>query len=99
MINKDSLKHGDTIWQVDINGSDVSLRKIEVGHLHQVAGKYWVTCRQEGSMEGVMLKADSDFLFHTKSEALGFMECMYHCLGMYIKDNQQWIAIPKEEEK
>ena len=80
MINKDSLKHGDTIWQVDINGSDVSLRKIEVGHLHQVAGKYWVSCEQEGSMEGVMLKVDSHLLFHTKKEALDYISALWYSL-------------------
>ena len=43
MIDKDALKYGDIIWQVDINGSDVSLRKIEVGHLHCVAGSIFGT--------------------------------------------------------
>ena len=80
MINKDALKYGDIIWQVDINGSDVSLRKIEVGHLHQVTGKYWVTCRQEGSMEGVMLKVDSHLLFDTKQEALDYMKDLWYSL-------------------
>jgi hypothetical protein len=80
MINKDTLKYGDTIWQVDFNGSDVTLRKIEVGHLHQVAGKYWVTCRQEGSMEGVMLKVDSHLLFDTKQEALDYMTDLWDSL-------------------
>jgi hypothetical protein len=78
MIDKDSLKYGDTIWQVDINGSDVSLRKIEVGHLHQVAGKYWVSCEQEGLMEGVMLKVDSHLLFHTKQEALDYIFALWY---------------------
>ena len=73
MIDKDALKYGDTIWQVDFNGSDVSLRKIEVGHLHQVTGKYWVSCEQGRSFEGVMLKVDSHLLFHTKSEAIDFV--------------------------
>lgn len=80
MIDKDSLKYGDTIWQVDINGSDVSLRKIVVGHLHQVTGKYWVTCRQEGSMEGVMLKVDSHLLFDTKQEALDYITDLWYSL-------------------
>lgn len=80
MINKDALKYGDTIWQVDINGSDVTVRKIKVGHLHQVAGKYWVNCEQEGSMEGVMLKVDSHLLFHTKKEALDYMTDLWDSL-------------------
>lgn len=80
MINKDTLKYGDTIWQVDINGSDVSLRKIEVDFLNQVAGKYWVSCEQEGSMDGVMLKVDSHLLFHTKKQALVYMSALWHSL-------------------
>lgn len=80
MINKDDLTLGDTIWQVNINGSDVSLRKVEVGHLHQVAGKYWVSCEQEGSMEGVMLKVDSHLLFHTKQQALDYMSALWYSL-------------------
>ena len=80
MINKDTLKYGDTIWQVDINGSDVSLRKIEVGHLHQVTGKYWVSCEQGRSFEGVILKVDSHLLFHTKKEALDYMTDLWDSL-------------------
>ena len=80
MVDKDTLKYGDTIWQVDINGSSVSVRKIEVEHLHQVAGKHWVSCRQEGSMEGIMLKVDSSFLFYTKPEALDNMSALWHSL-------------------
>ena len=78
MIDKDALKYGDTIWQVDINGSNVSLKKIEVEHLHCVAGKYWVSCNQEGSMEGVMLKVDSHLLFHTKQEALDYIFALWY---------------------
>ena len=89
MINKDSLKPQDTIWQVDINGSDVSLRRIEVGHLHQVAGKYWVSCEQEGSMEGVMLKVDSHLLFHTKKEALDYMTDLWHSLQEAITNETE----------
>ena len=80
MINKDTLKYGDIIWQVDINGSSVSLRKIEVDYLNQVAGKYWVSCEQEGSMDGVMLKVDSHLLFHTKKQALVYMSALWHSL-------------------
>lgn len=80
MIDKDVLKYGDTIWQVDINGSDVLLRKIVVGHLHQVAGKYCVSCKQEGSMEGVMLNVNSHLLFYTKAEALDYMTDLWHSL-------------------
>ena len=89
MIDKDTLNYGCTIWQVDINGSDVSLRKIEVGHLHQVTGKYWVTCRQEGSMEGVMLKVDSHLLFHIKKEALDYMSALWYSLKEAIKNETE----------
>ena len=80
MVDKDTLKYGDTIWQVDINGSSVSVRKIEVEHLHQIAGKYWVSCEQEGSMEGVLVKVDSHLLFHTKKEALDYMSALWYSL-------------------
>ena len=80
MINKDALKYGDIIWQVDINGSDVTLRKIQIDYLHKIAGKYWVSCEQEGSMEGVMLKVDSHLLFHTKKEALDYMSALWYSL-------------------
>ncbi len=80
MINKDDLTLGDTIWQVDFNGSDVTLRKIQIDYLHQIAGKYWVSCEQEGSMEGVMLKVDSHLLFHTKKEALDYMSALWYSL-------------------
>ena len=73
MINKDELNYGDTIWQVDINGTDVSLRRIEVGHLHKIAGSYWVSAEQEGSMDGIMLKADSHLLFHYHTDAVEFL--------------------------
>jgi hypothetical protein len=89
MINKDSLKPGDTIWQVDINGSDVSLRKIEVGHLHQVAGKYWASCEQEGAIEGVMLKVDSHLLFHTKQQALDYMSALWYSLKEAITNETE----------
>jgi len=80
MINKDDLTLGDTIWQVDFNGSDVTLRKIQIDYLHQIAGKYWVSCEQEGSMEGVMLKVDSHLLFHTKKEALDYISALWYSL-------------------
>ncbi len=80
MINKDELNYGDTIWQVDINGTDVSLRRIEVGHLHKIAGSYWVSAEQEGSMDGIMLKADSHLLFHTKKEAVDYMSALWYSL-------------------
>lgn len=89
MIDKDALKYGDTIWQVDINGSSVSVRKIKVGHLHQVAGKYWVSCEQEGSFEGVMLKVDSNFLFHFKLEALDNMSALWHSLKEAITNETE----------
>ena len=80
MVDKDTLNYGCTIWQVDINGSDVSLRKIEVGHLHQITGKYWISCEQGRSFEGVMLKVDSHLLFHTKKQALVYMSALWHSL-------------------
>jgi len=86
MIDKDNLKYGDIIWQVDINGTDVSLRRIEVGHLHQVAGKYWISSEQEGSMDGIMLKADSHLLFDTKANALDYMSALWYSLKEAIKN-------------
>ena len=80
MVDKDTLNYGCTIWQVDINGSDVSLRKIEVGHLHQITGKYWISCEQGRSFEGVMLKVDSHLLFHTKKQSLVYMSALWHSL-------------------
>ena len=89
MINKDDLTLGDTIWQVDINGSDVSLRKIQIDYLHQIAGKYWVSCEQEGSMEGIMLKVDSHLLFHTKPEALDYMSALWYSLKEAITNETE----------
>ena len=89
MINKDILNYGCTIWQVDFNGSDVTIRKVEVGHLHQVAGKYWVSCKQEGSMEGVMLKVDSHLLFDTKKEALDYMSALWYSLKEAITNETE----------
>jgi hypothetical protein len=86
MINKDALKFGSTIWQVDINGSDVMLRKINVGHLHQIAGKYWISAEQEGSFDGIMLKADSHLLFYTKSEAIDFAIDLRDNLSKVIRE-------------
>lgn len=89
MVDKDALKPGDTIWQVDIDGSDVSLRKILIGHLHQVAGKYWVSCEQGRSFEGVMLKVDSHLLFHTKQEALDYMTELWYSLKEAITNETE----------
>jgi hypothetical protein len=89
MINKDALKYGDIIWQVDINGTDVSLRRIEVGHLHQVAGKYWISSEQEGSMDGIMLKADSHLLFDTKANALDYMSALWYSLKEAITNETE----------
>lgn len=89
MINKDTLNYGCTIWQVDFNGSDITLRKVEVGHLHQVAGKCWVSCKQEGSMEGVMLKVDSHLLFDTKKQALGYMSALWYSLKEAITNETE----------
>jgi hypothetical protein len=86
MIDKDNLKYGDIIWQVDINGSDVILRKINVGHLYQIAGSYWVSAEQQGSMDGIMLKADSHLLFYTKSEAIDFAIDLRDNLNKVIRE-------------
>ena len=89
MINKDDLTLGDTIWQVDFNGSDVTLRKIQVDYLYQIAGKYWVNCEQEGSMDGIMLKVDSHLLFHTKKEALDYMSALWYSLKEAITNETE----------
>jgi hypothetical protein len=89
MINKDELKYGDTIWQIDINGTDVMLRKIEVGHLHQIAGSYWISAEQEGSMDGIMLKADSHLLFDTKANALDYMSALWYSLKEEITNETE----------
>jgi hypothetical protein len=89
MINKDELKYGDTIWQVDINGSDVMLRKIEVGHLHKIAGSYWISSEQEGSMDGIMFKADSHLLFDTKANALDYMSALWYSLKEAITNETE----------
>ena len=82
MIDKESLKHGDTIWQVDFNGSDVTLRKIEVGHLHCVAGSYYVTAGN------ILIKVDSPHLFHTKSEAIDFVIDLRDNLNKVIHETE-----------
>ena len=89
MIDKDNLKYGDIIWQVDINGSDVMLRKINVGHLQRIAGRYWISSAQEGSMDGIMLKPDSHLLFYTKSEALAFLRSMYTSLDVLLEGHME----------
>jgi len=86
MIDLNALTNGDTIWQIDINGTDVMLRKIEVGHLHKIAGKYWISSEQEGSMDGIMLKADSHLLFYTKSEAIDFAIDLRDNLNKVIRE-------------
>jgi len=89
MINKDELKYGDTIWQVDINGSDVMLRKINVGHLHQIAGSYWISAEQEGSLGGIMLKADSHLLFYHHSDAVEFLRKMEQSLDALLDKHME----------
>jgi len=78
--------YGSVIWQIDINGTDVMLRKINVGHLHKIAGKYWISSEQEGSMDGIMLKADSHLLFYTKSEAIDFAIDLRDNLSKVIRE-------------
>lgn len=87
MIDHNSLKYGDTIWQVDINGTDAMLRKINVGHLHKVAGSYWILAEQEGSMDGIMLKVDSPYLFHFESDALQYLRGMYTSLDVLLENH------------
>lgn len=89
MINKDNLTLGDTIWQVDFNGSDVTLRKIQIDYLHQIAGKYWVSCEQEGSMDGIMLKADSPYLFHFESDASQYLKSMYTSIDVLLNKHME----------
>jgi hypothetical protein len=89
MIDRNSLEYGDIIWQVDFNGSDVMLRKINVGHLHRIAGKYWISAEQEGSMDGIMLKADSHLLFHYHTEALAFLRSMYTSLDVLLENHME----------
>jgi hypothetical protein len=89
MINKDTLNYGCTIWQVDINGSDVMLRKINVGHLHQIAGSYWISSEQEGSLDGIMLKADSHLLFDTKANAIDYMSALWYSLKEAITNETE----------
>ena len=86
MIDHNALKFSDFIWQIDINGTDVMLRRIEVGHVHRIAGSYWVLAEQEGSMDGIMLKADSHLLFYTKSEAIDFAIDLRDNLNKVIRE-------------
>jgi len=80
MINKDNLKYGDIIWQVDINDSNVSLRKIEIGHLYCVAGSYYVTAGN------ILIKVDSPHLFYSKSEAIDFVIDLRNNLNKVIHE-------------
>jgi hypothetical protein len=86
MIDHYLLEYGDTIWQVDINGTDVLLRKIEVNHLHKIAGKYWISAEQEGSMDGIMLKADSHLLFYHHSDAVKFLRKMKQSIDVLLEN-------------
>jgi hypothetical protein len=81
--------YGSVIWQIDINGTDVMLRKINVGHLHKIAGKYWISSEQEGSMDGIMLKADSHLLFHTKKQSLDYMSALWYSLKEAITNETE----------
>ncbi len=89
MIDLNALTNGDTIWQVDFNGTDVSLRKINVGYLHQIAGKYWISAEQEGSLDGIMLKADSHLLFDTKANAIDYMSALWYSLKEAITNETE----------
>jgi hypothetical protein len=89
MIDLNALTNGDTIWQVDFNGTDVSLRKINVSYLHQIAGKYWISAEQEGSLDGIMLKADSHLLFDTKANAIDYMSALWYSLKEAITNETE----------
>jgi hypothetical protein len=89
MIDRNSLEYGDIIWQIDINGSDVMLRKIEVGHLQIIAGSYWISSEQEGSLDGIMLKADSHLLFDTKVNAIDYMSALWYSLKEAITNETE----------
>ena len=92
MINRYSLAYGETIWQVDINGTDVLLRRIKLGHLHQIAGKYWISAEQEGSMDGIMLKADSHLLFYYHSDAVEFLRKMEQSIDVLL---DKYMEVPE----
>jgi len=89
VIDRNLLEYGDIIWQVDFNGSNVTLRKINVGHLHKIAGSYWISSEQEGSMDGIMLKADSHLLFNTKANALDYMSALWYSLKEAITNETE----------
>lgn len=89
MIDLNALANGDTIWQVDFNGSDVMLRKINVGHLQRIAGSYWILSEQEGSMNGIMLKADSHLLFHYHSDAVEFLRKMEQSIDALLDKHME----------
>jgi hypothetical protein len=89
MIDYNTLEFGCTIWQVDFNGSDVMLRKINVGHLQRIAGSYWISAEQEGSLGGIMLKADSHLLFDTKANALDYMSALWYSLKEAITNETE----------
>ena len=92
MIDHNSLQYGDIIWQVDFNGSDVMLRKINVGHPFRIAGKYWISAEQEGSMNGIMLKADSHLLFYHHSDALEFLRKMEQSIDALL---DKYMEVPE----
>jgi len=89
MIDLNALTNGDTIWQIDINGTDVMLRRIEVGHVHRIAGSYWVLAEQEGSMDGIMLKVDSPYLFHHHSDAVEFLRKMEQTIDALLDKHME----------
>jgi hypothetical protein len=89
MIDRNSLQYGDTIWQIDFDGTDVLLRKIEVGHLQIIAGKYWILSEQEGSWNGIMLKADSHLLFHYHTDAVEFLRKMEQSIDALLDKHME----------
>jgi hypothetical protein len=56
------------------------LRKIEVGHLHCVAGSYYVTAGN------ILIKVDSPHLFYSKSEAIDFVIDLRNNLNKVIHE-------------
>ena len=89
MIDPNALKYGDIIWQIDINGSDVMLRKIQVGHLHQLAGSYWISALQGGSRDGIMFNVVSPYLFRYHTDAVEFLRKMEQSIDALLKDHME----------
>lgn len=84
MIDHTKLQYGITIWQIDIAVTTVTLRKITIGHITQIAGSYWVSAEQGGFQQSIMLKVDSPYLFKSKGEALRHLNELKDSIDMAI---------------